>query len=91
MGMVRICRRVQQEGIRLLLLLVETIGPMSVRQRSQSLRSEVPCRDLQDVACQMAVKLRLPPKEEAAEYQTIGDKREIGNNVATQALVDGIK
>ncbi|MFN7898147.1 MAG: prohibitin family protein [Synechococcaceae cyanobacterium] len=83
--------RVLQEGVQLVLPLVETMRPLSVRLRSQILRSEAACRDLQDVAFQLAVNWRLPPEKVAAVYRSIGDELEIVNNVITPALEDGLK
>ena len=83
--------RVLREGVQLVLPLVETMRPMSVRLRSQILRSEAACRDMQDVAFQLAVHWRLPPEQVAAVYRSIGDELEIVNKVITPALEDGLK
>jgi regulator of protease activity HflC (stomatin/prohibitin superfamily) len=83
--------RVLSEGVQLVLPLVEAMRPMSVRLQSQILRSEAACRDLQDVAFQLAVNWRLPPEKVAAVYRSIGDELEIVNKVITPALEDGLK
>ena len=83
--------RVLQEGVQPLLPLVEAMRPMSVRLQSQILRSEAACRDLQDVAFQLAVNWRLPQERVAAVYRSIGDEEAVVTKVIRPALEDGLK
>lgn len=83
--------RVLPEGVQPLWPLVEAMRPMSVRLQSQFLRSEAACRDLQDVAFELAVSWRLPEQNVAAVFRAIGDEAAIVNKVITPALEDGLK
>lgn len=83
--------RVLSEGVQPLWPLVEAMRPMSVRLQSQILRSEAACRDLQDVAFELAVSWRLPEQNVAAVFRAIGDQAAIVDKVITPALEDGLK
>ena len=83
--------RVLPEGIQPLWPLVEAMRPMSVRLQSQILRSEAACRDLQDVAFELAVSWRVPEHNVAAVYEAIGDEAAIVSKVITPTLEDGLK
>jgi regulator of protease activity HflC (stomatin/prohibitin superfamily) len=83
--------RVLPEGVQPLLPLVEAMRPMSVRLQSQILRTEAACRDLQDVAFELAVTWRLLEEKVAAVYRSVGDEAAIVNTVIKPALEDGLK
>jgi regulator of protease activity HflC (stomatin/prohibitin superfamily) len=83
--------RVLPEGVQPLWPVVEAMRPMSVRLQSQILRSEAACRDLQDVAFELAVSWRLPEQNVAAVFRAIGDEAAIVSKVITPALEDGLK
>lgn len=79
------------EGLHVLLPLIDTVQPMSVRLHSQILRSEAACRDLQDVGFDLAVNWHLPSDKVVEVFRQIGDDTAIWQNVITPTLEDGLK
>lgn len=83
--------QVLDEGLHLLLPLIDGVQPLSVRLQSQILRSEAACRDLQDVGFELAVNWHLPGDQVVEVFRQIGDEAAIWQNVITPALEDGLK
>jgi regulator of protease activity HflC (stomatin/prohibitin superfamily) len=83
--------QVLDEGLHPLLPLLYAMQPLSVRLHSQILRSEAACRDLQDVAFEVAVNWHLEPEQVVSVYRSIGGEADIERKVITPALEDGLK
>lgn len=79
------------EGLHPMLPLRDRVKPISLRLRSQKLRSEAASRDLQDVGFDVAVSWHLEADQVGRVYQRLGAGSNVVPRLIEPALEDGLK
>lgn len=83
--------RVLGEGVHLVVPVLESVKPLSVRLQSHLQQSEAATRDLQDVRMDLAVRWHLPPDQVPVVYQRLGDMPLMVSKVLEPAVEDTLK
>lgn len=79
------------EGLHVVLPVIDSIQPMMVRLRSHIQRTEAACRDLQNAGFELAVHWHLPPENAVQVFRWIGDDHTITDMVIIPAVEDSLK
>lgn len=82
---------VLSEGFHLLVPVIETVKPLSVRVQPHVQKSEAATRDLQDVKIDLAVTWHLQPERLPVIYQQLGDLEAIRTTVLEPVIEDSLK
>lgn len=79
------------EGLHLLVPVVHSVKPISVRVQSLTLHSEAASRDLQDIGFDLALSWHVQAAQVGQVFQRLGEEKAIVATVIEPAIEDGIK
>ena len=82
---------VLDEGIHLIIPIVDTVKKLSVRVQSQEITTEASSRDLQDVHTDVALNWHIVPEEVHLIFQQIGDQTAIIERIISPAVEEVLK
>jgi regulator of protease activity HflC (stomatin/prohibitin superfamily) len=87
----RVQNSVLDEGIHLIIPLVNTVQKLSVRVQKQEISAEASSKDLQDVFTDVALNWHIIPEEVNIIYQQIGDKNQVIDRIINPAVEEVLK
>lgn len=82
---------VLEEGIHLIIPLVNTVQKLSVRVQSEEISTEASSKDLQDVYTDVALNWHIIPEEANKIFQQIGDEQAIAIRIVNPAIEEVLK
>lgn len=83
--------QVLEEGLHLVIPLVDNVQKLSVRVQNQEISAEASSKDLQDVFTDVALNWHIIPEEANAIFQEIGDKTEVIQRIINPAVEEVLK
>lgn len=83
--------QVLEEGIHLIVPIVETVEKVSVRVQSQEISAEASSKDLQDVYADVALNWHVFPQEANLIYQQIGTQAAVIDRIINPAIEEVLK
>lgn len=87
----KIQERVLDEGIHLVIPIVNTVQKLSVRVQKQEISAEASSKDLQDVFTDVALNWHINPKESNLIFQQIGNEISIIDRIINPAVEEVLK
>ncbi|MBD2034330.1 prohibitin family protein [Leptolyngbya sp. FACHB-321] len=79
------------EGLHLLIPIVQTVEPVSVRVQNQEISAEASSKDLQDVYADVALNWHLIPEKVNIIFQRVGNALVITNSIINPAVEEVLK
>ncbi|AFZ35185.1 band 7 protein [Stanieria cyanosphaera PCC 7437] len=87
----KIQERVLDEGIHVIIPIVDTVEKLSVRVQKQEISAEASSKDLQDVFTDVALNWHINPEESNLIFQQIGNKNSIVDRIINPAVEEVLK
>ncbi|BAU65565.1 hypothetical protein STA3757_29530 [Stanieria sp. NIES-3757] len=87
----KIQERVLDEGIHIIIPIVDTVEKLSVRVQKQEISAEASSKDLQDVFTDVALNWHINPEESNLIFQQIGNKKSIVDRIINPAVEEVLK
>ncbi|MBG1270088.1 prohibitin family protein [Nostoc sp. WHI] len=82
---------VLQEGIHIIIPIVNTVKKISVRVQKQDIVSEAYSKDLQDIFTDVALNWHILPEEANVVFQDIGDEKDVVGKIINPAVEEVLK
>ena len=83
--------RVLEEGLHLIIPLVNTVQKLSVRVQKQDISAEASSKDLQEVFTDVALNWHIIPEEANVIFQEIGDEKAVVERIINPAVEEVLK
>ncbi|MCM0593028.1 MAG: prohibitin family protein [Gloeotrichia echinulata DVL01] len=80
-----------EEGIHLIIPLVNAVKNLSIRVQKQEISAEASSKDLQDVFTDVALNWHIIPEQVNLIFQQIGDEQEVINKIINPAVEEVLK
>ena len=87
----KVQERVLEEGIHLIIPLVNTVQTLSVRVQKQEISTEASSKDLQDVFTDVALNWHIIPEETNTIFQQIGNEFAVVERIINPAVEEVLK
>ncbi|MBD2168246.1 prohibitin family protein [Calothrix membranacea FACHB-236] len=87
----RVEATVLQEGIHLIIPIVNTVKKINVRIQKQEISAEASSKDLQDVFTDVALNWHIIPEETYITFQEIGDEKDVVEKIINPAVEEVLK
>jgi prohibitin 1 len=87
----RVQETILQEGIHIIIPLVNTVKKISVRIQKQEISAEASSKDLQDVFTDVALNWHIIPEETNIIFQEIGDEKDVIEKIIDPAVEEVLK
>ncbi|KAB8330701.1 prohibitin family protein [Scytonema tolypothrichoides VB-61278] len=83
--------RILEEGIHVIIPVVNTVKRLSVRVQKQDISAEASSKDLQDIFTDVALNWHIIPKEVNIIFQQIGDEKDVVDRIINPAIEEVLK
>jgi regulator of protease activity HflC (stomatin/prohibitin superfamily) len=87
----RVQEQVLDEGLHMIIPLVNTVQKLSVRVQNQEISAEASSKDLQNVFTDVALNWHILPNQASLIYQQIGDEQAIITRIINPAVEEVLK
>jgi regulator of protease activity HflC (stomatin/prohibitin superfamily) len=82
---------VLEEGIHIIIPIVNTVKKISVRVQKQEISAEASSKDLQDIFTDVALNWHVIPEETNITFQEIGDEKDLVDKIINPAVEEVLK
>ncbi|MBW4507754.1 MAG: prohibitin family protein [Scytonematopsis contorta HA4267-MV1] len=87
----RVEEKILEEGIHLIIPLVNTVKKLSMRVQKQEISAEASSKDLQEVYTDVALNWHIVPEEANIIFRQIGDEKEVVDKIISPAVEEVLK
>ncbi|MBD2388523.1 prohibitin family protein [Cylindrospermum sp. FACHB-282] len=87
----RVEQTILQEGIHIIIPVVNTVKKISVRIQKQEISAGASSKDLQDVFADVALNWHIIPEETNVIFQEIGDEKDVVEKIINPAIEEVLK
>jgi len=87
----RVQETILEEGIHMIIPIVNTVQKISVRVQKQEISAEASSKDLQDVFTNVALNWHILPAETNIMFQEIGDEKDVVDKIINPAVEEVLK
>lgn len=87
----KVQNEILEEGIHLIIPVVNTVKKLSVRVQKQDISAEASSKDLQDIFTDIALNWHIIPDEANVIFQKIGDQKDVVDRILNPAIEEVLK